>query len=69
MANESDIRIVDIPGYLEWSNKKIESRGSPDIIANLDSNCMWLSPEEINEVTEEDFEEMYQKIAEEIGGE
>lgn len=69
MSNESDVRIVDIPGYMEWSNKKIEADGSPDIIANLDSNCMWLSPDAIYEVTEDDFEEMYQEIVEEIGGE
>ena len=66
MGNESDIRIVDIPGYMEWSNKKIESGGSADLIANLDSTCMWLSPEEINEVTINDFEEMYQELVDEL---
>ncbi len=66
MANESDVRLVDILGYLEWSQHKIDSGGSPDIIANLDSNCMWLSPEELASVKTDDFEEMYKEVEDEL---
>lgn len=69
MANESDVRILDIPGYFEWSTAKIKAGGSDAIIANLDARCMWLSPEEVLLITSEDFEEMYQEVLDDIGGE
>ncbi len=66
MGNESDIRIVDLPGYMNWSNEKLDSGGSADVIADLDSTCIWLSPDEISGITVQDFEEMYQEIIEDI---
>jgi len=68
MANETDVRLVDIPGYVEWSNKKLESGGSADVIANLDSICMWLAPEEVGSIPPSEFDEIYQEVLEEIGG-
>jgi hypothetical protein len=53
-----DIPMVDIPGYMEWANRMLDEGKSTVLITHLDSTSMCLLPEEIVEITENDFNEM-----------
>lgn len=59
MSDESDIRLLDIPGYFDWSHRKLASGGSEAIIANLDASSIWLTEAQAKNLSEADFEEMY----------
>lgn len=61
-ARARDIRVVDLPGYMVWSKKKLADGELPGFIAHLDATCMWLLPEEVAAVTDRDFEEMLQDL-------
>lgn len=53
-----DIPMVDIPGYMEWANRMLDEGKSTILIAHLDSISLRLLPEEIENMTENDFNEM-----------
>ena len=59
-----DYALTELPGYAEWSNKKLDDGESPAFIENLDARSMWLLPEELNTVSEADFEELLADIKE-----
>lgn len=51
-----------IPGYVEWSHRKLAEGASAALIAHLDAMCMWLLPEEVQRVTESDFESLLEEL-------
>jgi hypothetical protein len=53
-----DYAMCEVPGYSEWSNRKLAEGESEALVANLDAHSMWLLPEELTTVTESDFEVM-----------
>ena len=53
-----DIPLLDIPAYRSWSKRKLNEGVSEAIIAHLDATAMWLLPEEIATVTDDDFDEL-----------
>jgi hypothetical protein len=53
-----DYAMCEVPGYGEWSNRKLAEGESEALIANLDARSMWLLPEELTAVAESGFEEM-----------
>jgi len=53
-----DISMLDIPGYMEWANRMLAEGKSTILIAHLDSISLRLLPEEIENMTENDFNEM-----------
>jgi hypothetical protein len=57
-ARARDYRLVDIPGYMHWSQKKLAAGESQALIAHLDATSMWLPPEDIGHVSEQVFDEM-----------
>ena len=65
-ARGRDFRLVDIPGYMEWSQRKLEEGESEALIAHLDATSMWLRPEEVEKVSEVVFEEMLKDLRTEI---
>lgn len=58
--------ISELPGYSEWSVRKLAGGESEALIANLDARCMWLLPEELTAITECDFEEMLSDLKAEV---
>ena len=60
------VKISHLPGYSEWSQKKLDSGVLPDTIAYLDSLQTWLRPEDISKVTEEDFEEYLEEVEDQL---
>jgi hypothetical protein len=63
-----DFFLLDIPGYREWAKRKLSEGGNEELIANLDARSMWLLPEDVNSVTTDDFDEMFDDLKSEIEG-
>jgi hypothetical protein len=57
-ARARDFRMLDLPGYLEWSKRKLADGESEALIAHLDSMCTWLLPEEAGKMTVEDYDDL-----------
>ncbi len=53
-----DYPLVVVPGYSEWSERKLAEGGNEAFIANLDATSMWLLPEELDSVSTEIFDEL-----------
>jgi hypothetical protein len=61
-ARARDYRLLDIPAYKKWSERKLSEGESNALIAHLDATSMCILPEEINQVTEDIFEEMLEEL-------
>jgi hypothetical protein len=57
-----DFRVTDLPGYLEWSQRKLTEGESSAYIAHLDATSAWLLPEEAGKITEKDYDEMLRDL-------
>lgn len=57
-AHARDYRLLDLPGYMAWSKRKLSEGESETLIAHLDAMCMCLLPEETVVVTEDDYEDL-----------
>ncbi len=68
-ARARDYRMMDIPGYMEWSERKLDEGVSDTLIAHMDATSMCLLPEELNEVTEQDFDDMLSDLIKSFGWE
>ena len=64
-ARGRDYRLLDIPGYVEWSRGKLDAGEFEALIAHLDAMSMFLLPEELTKVIEGDFEELLEDVREE----
>ncbi len=53
-----DVPLNQIPAYTSWSKRKLEEGISEALIAHLDSMAMWLVPEDVSTVGDEEFEEL-----------
>ena len=63
-ARSRDFRMMDLPGYMGWSKRRLAEGESEAYIAHLDATSMCLLPEEVAEVTEKDFEELLEDLKE-----
>jgi hypothetical protein len=57
-----DYSLLEIPGYMEWSEGKLAEGGNEAFLAHLDATSMWLLPEELNSVSTDDFDEMLEDL-------
>jgi len=62
-----DYRILDIPGYVAWSERKLKEGVSDALIAHLDATDMWLLPEDVAKVTDADFDDLLKGLTAEFG--
>lgn len=62
-----DYALVDIPGYRRWSENKLNEGVSAALIANLDGRSMYLLPEEINAVSDAEFDELLSDLKDAVG--
>ena len=61
-ARAKDYAMSQIPGYSEWSDRKLAEGESEAFILNLDEQNIWLRPEDLTTIKEEIFEEMLQEL-------
>lgn len=62
-----DYALVDIPGYRRWSENKLNEGVLATLIANLDGRSMYLLPEEINAVSDAEFDELLSDLQDVAG--
>lgn len=62
-----DYALVDIPGYRRWSENKLNEGVSAALIANIDGRSMYLLPEEINAVSDAEFDELLSDLKDAVG--
>lgn len=60
-------RLVDIPGYMEWSERKLDEGGNEALIAHLDATSMFLPPADLGDVSTDVFDEMFMELKAEFG--
>lgn len=58
---------MQLPGYIKWSERKLDEGVSPELIAHLDSITMFLVPEEEQTVGIDEFEELLEDLIEQLG--
>ena len=63
-----DYSLMEIPGYMKWSEAKIAEGGNEAFLANLEAQSMWLLPEDLETVTTDIFDEMLEDVKMETGG-
>lgn len=68
-ARARDYRLVDIPGYKQWSERRLRDGVSEAFIAHLDAISTTLLPEDLAMIGEQDFEEMLQELESEFNDE
>lgn len=61
-----DFRMIDLPGYMDWSKLKLVEGESPALIAHLDATSAWLLPEDAAKMTSQDYEEMLDDLKVEL---
>lgn len=61
-----DVPLMQIPGYMAWSEKKLNEGVSEALIAHLDSMSMWLTPDDLVAVDEATFEDLLEDIASDL---
>jgi hypothetical protein len=66
-ARGRDYALVNVPGYSEWSEQKLEEDVPPALIAHLDAMSMFLLPEELDEDHLAEFEELLSDLRDTIG--
>jgi hypothetical protein len=64
--NGQDIPFPQIPGYREWAQKKLDEGESEAFIANLDTRCWFLLPEEVATIGADNFEELLEDLKWEV---
>jgi hypothetical protein len=57
-ARARDYQLMDLPGYMAWSKRKLQEGESEALIAHLDATGAWLLPEEAAAMTETDYDAM-----------
>ena len=63
-ARARDYGLSEIPGYAQWSERKLNEGESPAFIAHLDATSMCLLPEQLNSVGEAEFDELLADLKE-----
>lgn len=62
-----DYRMLDIPAYQAWSQRKLDEGVSDALVAHLDATSMWLLPEDVAKVTDAEFDDLLADLEREIG--
>jgi hypothetical protein len=61
-AREREYPLLQIPAYQAWSKRKLEAGESDALIAHLDATSMCLLPEEVDALTDGDFDEWLEEL-------
>jgi hypothetical protein len=65
-ANLRDYRLMDLPGYMEWSERKLEEGESDALIAHLDATGALLTPEDAAAITDVFYDELLADLNEHL---
>lgn len=59
--------MMDLPGYMAWSSRKLTEGESEALIAHLYATSAWLLPEDAARMTEKDYEGMLAELKKDVG--
>ncbi|MYM73938.1 hypothetical protein GTP56_17270 [Duganella sp. FT134W] len=62
-----DVPLMQLPGYIEWSERKLNEGVSEALIAHLDGLAMFLLPEDDQTVGIDEYEELLEDLIEQCG--
>ncbi|GGY39987.1 hypothetical protein [Pseudoduganella albidiflava] len=62
-----DVPLMQLPGYMEWSKRKLNEGVSEALIAHLDGLAMFLLPEDDQTVGIDEYEELLEDLIEQCG--
>jgi hypothetical protein len=57
-----EVPLVAVPGYMEWSERRLGEGESPVLIASLDAQSISVRPEEAAELDEAYFDGMLESM-------
>ena len=66
-ARARDYRMMDLPGYMAWSELKLKEGESDALIAHVDATSAWLLPEEAAAMTDADYDELLASLKADLG--
>lgn len=61
-ARSQDYRLMDLPGYMAWSEQRLDEGESDALIARLDATSMWLLPEEAADMSDSDYDALLDSL-------
>jgi hypothetical protein len=62
-----DVPMMQLPGYMDWAQNKLEEGVSPAVIAHLDSMDMFLLPEQAQTLGAKDYDELLADLIDQFG--
>src|SRR5262245_32014242 len=62
-----DFRLLDLPGFLEWSRRKTAEGQSRVLLARLGATNVWLFPHDVAGINEADYDELLEDLKFEVG--
>ncbi len=66
-ARSRDYRMMDLPGYMAWSERKLDEGESDALIAHLDATSAWMLPEAAAAMTAADYDELLADLKADVG--
>ncbi len=61
-----DIPLPQIEAYRSWSKRKLDEGVNAALIAHLDATAMWLLPQEITTVGDNEFDELLEELQQSV---
>lgn len=62
VQDREEVPLVAVPGYMEWSERRLGEGESPMLIASLDAQSIALRPDEAAELDESYFDGMLESL-------
>jgi hypothetical protein len=64
LPDGAEVPLVSLPGYMEWSERRLGAGESPVLIANLDAQTITIRPGEMAELDESYFDGILDNLRE-----
>jgi hypothetical protein len=66
-AHRAEVPLVSVPGYMEWSERRLGQGESPALIASLDARAISVHADEQAELDESYFDGLLEDLREQAG--
>jgi len=66
-SHRAEVPLVSVPGYMEWSERKLGEGESPVLISSLDARAITVRSEDAAELDESYFDGLLEELREQAG--
>lgn len=66
-GHRAEVPLVSVPGYMEWSERKLGEGESPVLISALDARAITVHSEEAADLDESYFDGLLEELREQAG--